>query len=293
MTTHRLNDHIDPADSQSVRSEAEHMFDQFFPEGPPTLFAKTFDTVERLFKGSYPGYRASNTKYHDFEHTCAVLLATTRLAYGAMAEEYAFDRSNVLKGTLAALFHDTGLIQNDDDFSGTGAKHTVGHEERSIQVMRECLASDLSPEDIEDIADCIRCTTLSMPPHKIAFRDEEVRTMAHFLGTADILAQIGDPNYLKKLLLLYEEFKEARLPGYDSHFELLSKTRNFYQEVARPRLHNEFGNAARFMAPYFLKRWGIDKDLYREAIHRNLDKLDAIRAECDEDMNCYLSHLSK
>lgn len=293
MADEKLYDFVDPADAECVRRETEITLREFFPDYNGRLFKRAFEDVEKLFFGLYPGYRASNTKYHDFEHTCSVVLADVRLMYGAMVEGEKFTELECLKGLLAALFHDVGLIQADDDTLGTGAKYTVGHEERSIQFMRCNLDGALSEDDIEDIADCIRCTILAMSPAKVAFRCHPMRQMGYYLGSADLLAQIADRYYLEKLLHLFEEFKEAKLPGYDTAFDLLLKTRNFYQGVARKRLDEEFHKVDRFMTPYFKTRWKVDRDLYAEAIDRNLDYLDGILSGCLDDLDCFLKGLRR
>ncbi|WP_316896420.1 HD domain-containing protein [Pseudodesulfovibrio indicus] len=289
----QLYDCLDPLDSECVRRETEDVLREFFPDYDGALFRKAFEDVEQLFNGRYPGFRASNTRYHNFEHTCSVVLAMVRLIYGGMVRGDAFTEHDCRKGLLSALFHDVGLIQDVDDTQGTGAKHTVGHEERSIQFMRCDLEGQLSEEDVDDIADCIRCTILAMSPSKVAFRTEAMRKMGYFLGSADLLAQIADRYYLEKLLLLFEEFQEAKLPGYDNAFDLVLKTRNFYQDVARKRLDNEFRGVDSNMLYYFSKRRGIDKDLYRVAIERNLSYLDKILAECGEDLDMLMAKLRR
>lgn len=288
-----LYDFVDPADSECVRREVEFIVRAFYPDHDLSLFKRAFEDVEKLFFGMYNGYQGSNTKYHDFEHTCSVVLAQARLIYGAMIEGNVFSADDMVKGILSSLFHDVGLIQTIDDTQGTGAKHTVGHEERSIQFMREYLDGALFIEDIEDIADCIRCTILAMSPAKIAFRTKEMRMMGYILGSADLLAQIADRYYLEKLLLLFEEFKEANLPGYATAFDLLAKTGSFYKEVARKRLDTELENVDLYMRPYFKMRWKVDKDLYAEAIDRNLKYLNGILTGCQDDLDCFLSHLRR
>lgn len=289
----KLYDMVDPADAECVLREAEQCLHEFFPDLDSSLLRRAFADVQRLFLGQYPGYRASNTKYHDFEHTCSVVLAQTRLIHGAMSEGVVFAEIDAVKGLLASLYHDVGLIQSEDDTLGTGAKYTVGHEERSIQFMRQNLEGSLPDDDIEDMADCIRCTILAMPPARIAFRSDAMRLMGWFLGSADLLAQIADRYYLEKLLLLFEEFKEARLPGYDTAFDLLVKTRGFYQDVARKRLDNDLGRVDRYMRAYFKHRFDVDRDFYAEAIHRNLDYLDTIVSTCREDIECFMHGLRR
>ncbi|MBI9078856.1 MAG: hypothetical protein JEY79_03845 [Pseudodesulfovibrio sp.] len=293
MKAEKLYDFVDPADAECVRREVEISMKDYFPEYDGEIFNHAFEDVEKLFFGFYSGYQASNTKYHDFEHTCSVVLAMVRLIYGAMAEGVVFTEEECRKGLLASLFHDVGLIQTTDDTQGTGAKYTVGHEERSIQFMRCNLDGILCEDDIEDIADCIRCTILAMSPRKVVFCTENMQAMGNFLGSADLLAQIADRYYLEKLLLLFEEFEEAKLPGNGTALDLLMKTRSFYKDVARKRMDNDLGKADRYMEPYFKARWSVGRDLYAEAIERNLNYLDEILAGCKGDLDCFLLGLRR
>ncbi|MDH3867400.1 MAG: hypothetical protein OES39_09975, partial [Desulfobulbaceae bacterium] len=98
-----------------------------------TLFLKkVYSDIVCLFKGEYPGYRASHTKYHNLEHTCSVILATARLIHGLHVQGQIFSPRVIELGLVAALFHDTGLIQTKKERGGTGAQYTIGHEKRSI-----------------------------------------------------------------------------------------------------------------------------------------------------------------
>ncbi|QGY39591.1 hypothetical protein GM415_05485 [Pseudodesulfovibrio cashew] len=290
-TAKTLYDFIDPADGEGVLREVEFLLARAWPERDFSVVRQAFRDVERLFAGEYPGYRACNTAYHDFEHTCAVFLAAVRLVDGALAEGETFPRAAAVKCVLAALFHDVGLIQAEGDDSGTGAVHTVGHEARSIRFMRENLEGKLAPEDLDDVADCIRCTILNMPPGLIEFRTDDMRRMGEFVGSADLLAQMADRYYLEKLPRLFEEFREAGIPGYASAHDLLVRTRVFYQEVARPRLERDLGRARRFMAAHFRSRWQAGEDLYARAIQDNLKRLDRILSECGEDLDCFREQL--
>jgi hypothetical protein len=47
------------------------------------------------------------------------------------------------------------------------------------------------------------------------------------------------------------------------------------------------------MLDYFRSYWKVDKDLYREAIDRNLAYLDQILAECDDDLNVLMAKLRR
>ena len=74
----------------------------------------------------------------------------------------------------------------------------------------------------------------------IPFKIEGNRLLGYILGTSDLLTQISDRAYLEKLILLFKEFEEAGIPGFDTELDLLSKTEQFYKEVAQKRLFEDF-----------------------------------------------------
>ena len=68
-------------------------------------FEQAFRDVEKLFNGQYPGYRACNTDYHDFQHTLHVLLAMARLLHGASVEGTEFTDKEINIGLILSLIH--------------------------------------------------------------------------------------------------------------------------------------------------------------------------------------------
>ncbi len=255
---------------------------------------KVYADINRLFNGEFPGYRASNTKYHNLEHTCGVTLAAARLIHGVHVQGQPFSSRIINLGIVGALFHDTGLIQTEDELEGTGAQFTVGHEERSIRLMEEYLAGNgYAPDDIFDCRSIIMCTILNLPLADIPFASDEVRTMGRIIGSADLIAQMADRIYLEKLPLLFLEFEEARMPGFETPLELFKKTEEFYHSVARARLTDELGgvsSAARF---HFKERWNIDRDLYAEAITNNIRYMKEIYEDCAESFDCLLKKIRR
>ena len=99
----------------------------------------------KLFRGNYPGYQKCNTWYHDLKHTTDCLLAMARLLHGASLNGLPLPDRDVVLGLTAALFHDTGYIQAEDDLEGTGAKYTLVHVERSVAFMEKYFARPAFP----------------------------------------------------------------------------------------------------------------------------------------------------
>jgi len=290
----KLYDLLDVGNPQEVYNEIKYIISLMTDDYDYDHFEILFADTVRLFNGEYPGYQASKTKYHDLEHTNSVILATARLMHGCFLEGEVLTSRTILLGLTASLFHDVGLIQTENDMNGTGAKYTIGHEERSIEFMKKYLSSkDFSSQDTEDCAHLIQATILSHPVEEIPFRSKEIETLGKIVGSADLLAQIADRNYLEKLLMLFKEFEEANIPGFSSELELLQKTEDFYTFVAKKRLHEEFGDISASMVSHFKQRWNINRDLYEESISSNIEYLKSVVDECKDEFECYLDKLRR
>jgi len=275
--TRKLYDLIDCQDQEAVFAEITKIISLLGADRVMARFQQVYEDIVRLFNGEYPGYRASNTKYHNLEHTIMVTLATARLVHGSIKGGFRFTPEHILLGLLAALFHDAGLIQTKQDKNGTGAKYTIGHEKRSIRFMRKNLEKkNFTRQQMDDCAQLIKCTNLDIDAADIFFRSQEIGNLGKIVGSADLLAQMADRLYLEKLILLFKEFEEAGIPDFDSEIELLEKTEGFYKNVTRKRLANGFGNIAANMVNHFKDRWDIDRDLYSESIEKNINYLKTI-----------------
>lgn len=283
--TVKLSDFVDTTDPQAVLAEVKITVRMAHPDMSLGFMAEAMDDAARLFRGDFPGYRSSNTKYHDLKHTLEVVLATTRLLHGAHASGRSVGQRTMRMGLLAALFHDVGLIQSEDDTVGTGAKYTIGHEKRSVSFVENYLQHNgYVEEDIQDIGNIIAGTNLSQQFSEIPFPDEELVLAGQVLAAADLLAQMADREYLEKLLLLFLEFQEAGLP-YDSMFDLLQRTHGFYA-MATDRQERILGGVHAFMGPHFAERWDLPRDLYSESIAQNMEYLkDVLKLGPDNYMN--------
>ena len=69
-----LYDLIDVSDPETVLNEIKQILALTVEGFDPSRLEMVYGDVVTLFKGKYPGYRASNTKYHDLEHTNSVAL---------------------------------------------------------------------------------------------------------------------------------------------------------------------------------------------------------------------------
>lgn len=236
-------------------------------------FDQVFVDTLKLFNGHYPGYCRCNTAYHDLSHTMDCLLVTVKLIHGACLNGIVFTRRDVTLGLISALMHDTGYIQAVEDKTGTGAKYTLCHIQRSIEFMKKYFHDNAFPSEYLSIcSNFLRCTGLDVKIAEIKFQFREHRILGQIIGTADLIGQMANENYLEKLPFLYDEFKEGGVPGYNNLFDLLKKTPDFW-EMVKMRLVEELGHVDRFLRDYLRVLWGINQDLYRQAIDRNMERL--------------------
>lgn len=272
----QLSQLISNPSPEAIISEAGKIFCYHYPEKNFDEIYDSFIIIKKLFEGRFPGYKACNTKYHNFSHTMDILLATARLMDGYNIENDLLPiqlASNLLN---AALSHDTGYIQEEKDNKGTGAKHTATHVKRSMQfIERHHKDFKIAPDQILSINNLILCTDLQFNLNSIEFSSNEEKLSGHILGSSDILSQMSDRLYLEKLLLLFYEFKEAGIDGFNIEFDIINNTVGFY-EFMKKRFSKTFLGVYKYAQSHFRKRFMIDRNLYIEAIEHNIEHLKII-----------------
>jgi ribosomal protein L17 len=272
-TAAHLTDFVNVGNPYSVIAEIRGVVRMIYPDFDFRPVRGTFDDVVRLFAGKFPGYRRCNTEYHDLKHTTDVTLALMGLIHGAILKGKDLSKRDITIALVTSLLHDTGYIQTVDDTQGTGAKYTQVHIDRSIEFMGKYFDMiGFAIEDFKDGSDIVNCTGLNADIRRIRFRSKSTELLGKMLGTADLLGQMGDRNYLEKLLFLFYEFREAGISDYTSELDLLRKTTRFY-DMTKKRLAVELGHVERYMIYHCRTRWGVDRDLYKATIDANMEYL--------------------
>jgi hypothetical protein len=199
-----------------------------------------------------------------------------------------FSERQIITALIAAILHDVGYIQEENDTRGTGAKHKADHEQRSMDFLsRHGLQFGLSEDEIAAGRAIILCTDMDTDITTIAFPSPQIELLGKLLGTADLMAQLAEQTYLEKLLYLYYECKEAGVGDYESEVDILRKSVNFY-DVFEERLATTLGGVDRFMQLHFASKWGMNQNLYHEAINKQKDYLLKILSIPDSDPRDYL-----
>jgi len=197
----------------------------------------------------------SDALYHNVEHTLLVTLAGHDIIRGRAVHNNvtATDYTHVI---IACLTHDIGYVRGalrGDDANGfvvdaSGKKISLPrgssdaslmqyHVDRSkLYVMERMEGVPLL--DRQRIANAIEGTRF--PPPNGQSHDEE----ASIVRAADLIGQLGDPNYIRKANALYYGFEEVgmnRQLGYDSPADVVDRYPQFYWGCVAPHIQTAIG----------------------------------------------------
>ena len=248
------------------------------------LLDRVFTDIVKLFKGKYFGYQECLTGYHDIKHTTDAMLAAVRLIHGASLQGETITPAGVTLAIISSLMHDTGYILTMEDDARSGGKYTLVHIERSIEFMEKYIeTNELSKGALSGCKHILHCTGFKTDIDTIQFDSPECELIGKIMGTADLLGQMADRTYLEKLPFLYHEFREATIDTYSSVMDLFEKSHDFYANT-RKRFAEELGGVNRFARPHFKNRWNIDRDLYADAIEKNIAYLKHVLNNREKDL---------
>jgi hypothetical protein len=193
----------------------------------------------------------SDALYHDAEHTAFVTLVGQDILRGRRLKRDVAPE-DWLHFTLATLAHDIGYVRGvcrgDGDSAyvindkgervtlprgASDASLTAYHIERSKIFVRERFA--LHPIiDAERVARAIELTRFPVPEDEM---HQETDTEAGLVRAADLIGQLADPFYPRKLNALFHEFEEigvnARL-GYKSPADIADLYPRFFWSKVEP-----------------------------------------------------------
>ena len=195
----------------------------------------------------------SDALYHNVEHTLLVTLAGHEILCGRALHSHmtADDYVHVI---MACLLHDIGYVRGlfrEDDADGfvvdpagrkiclprgsSDASLMAYHVDRSkLYVINRI--EGMAPLDKDRIARAIEGTRF--PPLAGQQFDEE----QSIVRAADLIGQLGDPNYIRKANALYHEFEEVginRQLGYDSPADIVHRYPQFYWNSVAPHIQTE------------------------------------------------------
>ena len=195
----------------------------------------------------------SDALYHNAEHTMLVTLAGHDILRGRAlhTDMPAQDYAHII---IACLTHDIGYVRGlfkEDGSDGyvvdnTGRKITLPrgssdaamlpwHVDRSKMYVMDRI-NGIAQLDRQRIASAVEGTRF---PASIPAEGENCDEEAALLRAADLIGQLGDPNYIRKANALYHEFEEAGLNrqlGYSSPADIVNLYPQFYWNSVAPHV---------------------------------------------------------
>jgi len=278
---------VDVTDPAAVSAAVQAILRKRFPQYDFSSVDVLVSDFSRLYGGTFPGFRACELPYHDSQHVLDVTLAMARLLDGHEAtpgEAGPLGPDLALAGIAAALFHDSGYIRRvRDNRNKNGAAYTRIHVERGARFLAEYLPG-VGLQDLVGV--CTRIiffTSYSTDPRNLPVASDQERCLGALLGTADLIAQMADVEYLRKCRdHLYEEFEIGGIAGergdgfhngtvFRSPDHLLETTPEFIRNTIEVRLEGQFAGAHRYAAGFF-----GGSNLYMDAILDNCHRLQAL-----------------
>ncbi len=194
----------------------------------------------------------SDALYHNIEHTMLVTLAGHDILRGRFLLE-GREPTDYTHLIVACLMHDIGyvrgILKGDGEggyvIDATGRKMSLQrgssdaallphHVDRSILFVLDRLKS-IEVLDAERIARAINITRFP----RDSVEEQEAEEEGWLLRAADLVGQLGDPNYLKKSNALFYEFEECGLNrqlGYTSPTDIVEKYPHFFYDSVAPRI---------------------------------------------------------
>jgi hypothetical protein len=194
----------------------------------------------------------SDALYHDVEHTLMVTLAGQEILLGKHIREGGVSPDNWLHFMVSLLCHDIGYVRGvctgDSDgayvIDQTGrtftppagasdASLTPYHVERGKIFVRERFGH-LDLFDADQVIAGLELTRFPVPDVADA---RDISGIAGLVRAADLIGQLGDPDYMRKINRLYHEFDETganQKMGFNSPADLAAGYPNFFFNAVRP-----------------------------------------------------------
>jgi hypothetical protein len=197
----------------------------------------------------------SDALYHDLEHSLLVTLAGHDIMIGRalLRPTTPHDYANFI---LACLAHDIGyvrgVVQGDNDVS-----YVADLDGRTISLPRGSSDAALAPYHVDrsklfvferldaveelDATRIARAIEYTRFPYTTSSNDSLIEEEGLLLRAADLIGQLGDPNYIKKSNALFYEFEEIGLNntlGYDTPADIVYKYPHFYWNNVAPQIQN-------------------------------------------------------
>jgi hypothetical protein len=198
----------------------------------------------------------SDALYHNMEHTIMVTMVGQEILRGKHIREGGVSHRDWLNFIISLLCHDIGHIRGLCRQDGHG-RYATGINNETITLEPGATDAALSPYhvdrgklfirerfggnsliDAEVIAGNIELTRFPVPDDK---DHQSTTSYPGLVRAADLIGQLADPHYIRKLPALFYEFQETgvnQILGYHSPIDLYHKYPAFYWNMVNRYIQN-------------------------------------------------------
>jgi hypothetical protein len=230
-------------------------------------YVSTYTTLEPDYPGiiDYVGHMAlelianSDAPYHDLGHTISVTLVGQEVLRGKHLREGGISPRDWLHFIISLLCHDIGYVRGiciadrQGHFATGNGKETVElpegatdasltpyHVDRGKLFVRERFAKN------RHIAVEVLCANIEYTRFPVPIRNEggAVSDYPALLRASDLIGQLADLNYMRKVAGLFAEFEETGMNeklGYASSAALRAAYPKFFWSVVSPYVSDALG----------------------------------------------------
>ncbi len=225
---------------------------------------KEYGSMYTNLEPSYPGIIAyvahmslelianSDASFHDLGHTINVTLVGQDILKGKHLRDGGVSPKDWLNFTIALLCHDIGYVRgickHDSDGryvinaeqetvslepGATDAALTPHHVERGKLFIQERFA-DNPNIDVEIVCSNIEHTKFPVPGANERNAGPDYPAL---LRAADLIGQLADPNYMRRITMLFTEFQETGTNaalGYKTAADLRAAYPTFFWTMVKP-----------------------------------------------------------
>jgi hypothetical protein len=202
----------------------------------------------------------SDALYHNVDHTILVTLVGQELLRGKHIREGGVSSEDWLHVSVALLCHDIGYVKGVCQADEPG-RYVTGRDGQTVALPRGATDAALTPYhvdrgklfvqerfsgheviDVERLKRYIEPTRFPVPQPDVDGVDGG--GFPSIVRAADLIGQLSDPRYLKKIPALFFEFQETGLAprlGYANPADLRENYPKFYWEKVFPYVKDALG----------------------------------------------------
>jgi hypothetical protein len=223
-------------------------------------YVSTYTTLEPDYPGiiDYVGHMAlelianSDAPYHDLGHTISVTLVGQEVLRGKHLREGGISPRDWLHFIISLLCHDIGYVRGICIADRQG-HFATGNGKETVELPEGATDASLTPYHIDrgklfvrerfaknrHIAVEVLCANIEYTRFPVPLRNEDEAASDYpaLLRASDLIGQLADLNYMRKVSGLFAEFEETGMNeklGYTSSAALRAAYPKFFWSVVSP-----------------------------------------------------------